>query len=350
MEMIRPGQSVVMSPLTIVDVVNAVVLAGGIPHFVDITPHRCVMDLERADAAISPRTGAVLLTHLHGESADVCAFRDLFARRGVPLIEDAAQALGALEQGKRLGTFGAAGIYSFGLYKNVTAWQGGMVVSNDGNLLARIRRRLDALPRASRTRLLSAGLHGALTDVATSTSVFANLTYPVTRRGILQGNRWIQEKLDPESGARRLSALPLEYLGRMTGIQASLSIRQLDSVDASSQSRIEKAAIYHHKLKGMEGWTLPPARDDFSHIYTTYAIQVPERDALLHYAQSHRRDIAAQHLRNIADLPEFAEFGRDCPNARNAARSLVLLPTYPGYPDTEIYRNIEVMKRFRSVT
>src|SRR5262245_2680094 len=115
-ETVKPGRKVIMSPLTIVDVVNAVLLAGGIPVFGDIVRESCALDPNCADSLIDAETDAILITHLHGESAGSHVFREICDRRGVRLIEDTAQAFGAIESGRRLGTIGDAGIYSFGFY------------------------------------------------------------------------------------------------------------------------------------------------------------------------------------------------------------------------------------------
>src|SRR6266478_3131149 len=76
-EMIRPGQKVILSPLTVVDVVNAVLLAGGIPVFADIIRRSCAIDIDAADSLIDASTGALLITHLHGETAGAHPFREL---------------------------------------------------------------------------------------------------------------------------------------------------------------------------------------------------------------------------------------------------------------------------------
>jgi dTDP-4-amino-4,6-dideoxygalactose transaminase len=171
-EMIRPGQEVILSPLTIVDVVNAVLLAGGVPVFADIVRRSCAIDIDRADSLIDASTAALLITHLHGETAGAHAFRELCQRRGVRLIEDTAQAFGAIECEKRLGTIGDAGIYSFGFYKNLTTWRGGMVVSNDIALIARIREHVRKLRQVSKWDLLIRMLAGFAVDAATHTMVF----------------------------------------------------------------------------------------------------------------------------------------------------------------------------------
>jgi dTDP-4-amino-4,6-dideoxygalactose transaminase len=344
--LIRPGQTVIMSPLTIIDVVNMVLLAGGVPLFADIRRRSCAIDPGQVESLIDDRTGAVLITHLHGESAGARVFREICRGRGVPLIEDAAQAFGAIENGRRLGTIGDVGIYSFGFYKNVNAWRGGMLVSNNPDLIDRIRRRMDGLTALSARRLLSVSLRGLLTDVATWPPFFATLTHIVLRYCYLHDIRVVNRRLDPEDNASRLAAMPMEYLGGMTDSQAELAMSQLDRVDSDTESRLARAARYHEALAGLDGLVTPCWHAEGEHIFTYYPIQCPRREALLRYALGRGRDFAAQHLRNCADLPEFGEYYRDCPSARMAARDLVLLPTYPRYPMREVERNIEVIEAF----
>jgi dTDP-4-amino-4,6-dideoxygalactose transaminase len=345
-ELIRPGQTVILSPLTIIDVVNMVLLAGGIPLFTDIRRQSCTIDPEQAESLIDSRTGAVLITHLHGESAGAHVFRDICRRRAVPLIEDAAQAFGALESDRRLGTIGNLGIYSFGFYKNVNTWRGGMLVSPDPDLIARIRRRMEGLPVFPGWRLLALSLHGLITDAATWPPLFASFTHPILRYSYLRGCQVVNQRLDPEYGATRLTEIPPDYLCQMTASQAALALCQLDRVDVDTTARIDHAARYHQALASLDGLITPRWQGRRTNIYTYYPIQCREREALLQFAMCHKRDFAAQHLRNCADLPEFKEFYRHCPNSRASARELILLPTYPRYPSAEIQRNIEAIQEF----
>ncbi len=340
LDTIQFGQKVIMSPLTIVDIVNAVLLAGGIPVFTDICRVSCAIDPEKAESLIDSKTGAVLITHLHGQTAGAHVFREICVRRGVRLIEDAAQALGAIEGGQRLGTIGDAGVYSFGFFKNLSTWRGGMVVSNDRDLIERIRNRVRKLPIASMHRLLLTATLGLIVDAATSPPVFCSVIYPMVP--------WIEHSLDPEAGARRLKTMPQMYLGRMRSGQAQLGLGQLDRVDRDTQARLVHASDYHDGLDGLMEIIRPRRTDDLSNIYTYFPIQIRNRSAVLAYARKRGRDFAVQHLRNCADLPEFRELYRDCPNARAAASELILLPTYPRYPAVEVQRNIEVVKEFCS--
>jgi dTDP-4-amino-4,6-dideoxygalactose transaminase len=129
-------------------------------------------------------------------------------------------------------------------------------------------------------------------------------------------------------------------------MQARLALPQLGQVDLNSRARIRAAETYHEGLRDVPEILLPPLRTDFSHIYTYFPIQVDDRQALLRFLMRNRRDVAAQHLKNCADLPCFEEFRRDCPNARATAQAVVLLPTYPRYAPREVERNIEQIRRY----
>ena len=341
-ELIRPGQRVVMSPLTIVDVVNAVILAGGVPTFVDIDRDTCGISPELAEARIDSRTGAVLITHLHGQSCGAHHFREICDRRSVPLVEDTAQAFGAVEKGKRLGTIGDVGIYSFGYYKNVTAWRGGMVVARNRAFAERVRKRVAGMRKLSRTRLNALHIAGSITDLSTWPPLFSTLTFPLIRSGIAIVNR----RLDPEHAAGRLERLPESYFRKMRDAQAALCLKQLERVDDDSLQRMKRAAYYDAGLPRTGKLRTPPLVQDYSHIYTHYPIQYENREALLEYARMRGRDFSRQHLRNCADLPDFRDFYANCPNARAAAHELILLPTYPRYPMKEAGKNAEVIADF----
>jgi len=343
LETIQPGHKVIMSPLTIVDVVNAVLLAGGIPVFTDIRRASCAIDPEKAESLIDKQTAAILITHLHGETAGAHVFRDICVRRGVRLIEDAAQAFGAIERDRRLGTIGDVGIYSFGFFKNLSTWRGGMVVSNDRKLIERIRKRTQNCVRASGRKVLLSVLAGLIVDVSTWPPFFSRLVYPVVRRNFGFVNRW----LDPEASAARLNSMPHDYFIPMRNWQGRVGLSQLDRVDRDTTARFRTAMLYHDGLASLSGIIKPRQTDDLSNIYTYFPIQIRNRQHLLRHAQKRGRDFAAQHLRNCADLPEFRDLYRDCPNARAAASELVLLPTYPRYPAKEVQRNIEVLQEFR---
>jgi len=124
------GDEVIVSPFSFIAPVEAVLAAGAIPVFADIDETLCLSP-EGIQAAITPRTKAVLLVHVFGAMARTQEIADLCKAKGITLIEDAAPALGASQNGKLAGTFGKVGCYSFDFYKIITAGEGGAMITND---------------------------------------------------------------------------------------------------------------------------------------------------------------------------------------------------------------------------
>lgn len=133
---IGPGDEVVISPLTFIATANAVAHTGARPVFADVD---ATLNLSpaAAEAAITPRTRAIVPVHLHGEPADLDAFCDIGRRHGVAIIQDACQAVGATLGERRLGVFGTA-VYSLYATKNITTGEGGMVTTNDPEVAATV--------------------------------------------------------------------------------------------------------------------------------------------------------------------------------------------------------------------
>lgn len=139
---IGAGDEVIVPPFTFVATVESVVLAGAVPVFAEIDETLC-LDPDDVAARITPRTRAVLVVHMCGAMARIDVLQRLCERRGLVLIEDTAQALGARFRGRALGTFGAMGCYSFDPVKTITAGEGGAVVTDDEALYHRAEQYAD---------------------------------------------------------------------------------------------------------------------------------------------------------------------------------------------------------------
>ncbi len=133
---IGPGDEVVVPTYTWVATINAVVFLGAVPVFVDID-ETLTMDPTKVDAAVTPRTRALLPVHMRGCGADMAPLLETAARHHVSVLEDAAQAVGGRYRGRRLGTLGDVGAYSLQYHKVITTGEGGMVVTNDPTLWER---------------------------------------------------------------------------------------------------------------------------------------------------------------------------------------------------------------------
>lgn len=140
---LRAGDEVLVPDYTMAGTPNAVILAGGIPVFVDIDSRTLTMDSDAAERAITPRSRAIMPVHLNGRPADMDSLGALARRHGLAIVEDASQALGSRLNGRHLGSFGAFGCFSLATTKVITTGQGGMIVTDDEALYDHVERLKD---------------------------------------------------------------------------------------------------------------------------------------------------------------------------------------------------------------
>ena len=140
---VGPGDEVIVPAISFISTATAVSRVGATPVFVDIEPFTFNMDPERAAAAVSPQTKALIAVHFGGQLADMDRLLHLAAERSLVLIEDAAHAHGSEWNGRRAGSLGLLGTFSFQNSKVMTCGEGGMLVSNDAELAARVRSMAD---------------------------------------------------------------------------------------------------------------------------------------------------------------------------------------------------------------
>ncbi len=344
--LIKPGQNVVLSPYTIADVINMVICAGGVPVFADIERETCNIDPDELERLIDENTGAVMVTHLHGLACDMERIAQICKQRKVPLIEDAAQSFGAECGGRKVGTFGDVGIYSFGMYKNLIAFYGGMVVTRHQEVSERMEAEIRTSPFMEMKQLLKKVISGLATDVATSSPLFQAIVFWIFRFQHLYNIRFLSKFVERELDLSLVEQFPENYLRRMTPMQARLALSRFDCVEEENVIRANYARLYHEGLSDVPGLILPPLRTDGSHIYSYFPIQCRDRHLLVRWMMQNRRDVAIQHLKNCADLPAFKDYYRDCPKSRDTADEVILLPTYPRYTAEQVGRNIEMIRSF----
>src|SRR5256885_14826089 len=136
---IKEGDEVITSPFTFVSSANAALFVGARPVFVDIEPETYCLDVARVEAAITPRTRAIMPVDLYGHPAQIHELREIADRHGLVLIEDACQAHGAAIGDRKAGAFGATATFSFYPTKNMTTGEGGMVTTSDDGIASAVR-------------------------------------------------------------------------------------------------------------------------------------------------------------------------------------------------------------------
>jgi len=346
---INPGQDVVMSPYTIYDIVNMVICAGGRPKFCDVREETCNLDPAELRRAIVGNTGAVIVTHLHGMASDLEEIASICTEHRVPLVEDAAQAYGAELKGRPIGSYGESATLSFGRAKNINAFFGGMAVTRNAKVAEKIRMEIGDFPPMAEADLGKRVLSCAITDVSTWGPVFNLMTFPIFRYAAVHDVEKVNRVVQTENEPVRRDTFPEKYRRRMTPLQARLVSAQHENLDSDTVHRKRLAQIYREGLRDLNSVGLPKVNAESTHIYLAFPIAVDNRMELVKYVMAHWCDVAIQHYHNTADLECFKDFFADCPVARRLSRSIVLLPTYPGYTGTEASALVTLIRDYFSV-
>jgi len=298
---LRPGDEVVTSPFTFIGTTEAITQAGGRTVFADIDPATFTLDPERAAAAVTPRTRALLPVHLYGQTADMAALGALASTRGLFVVEDACQAHGATEGGRRAGSFGMAAAFSFYPTKNLGGCgEGGLVTTGSAALADRVRRLRD---------------HG-------------------------QSAKYVHA----EEG----------YNGRLDAIQCAILRVKLRHLEGWNRRRRALAAHYERALAdaGSRGWLrLPAVRPGSEHVYHQFAVRVVAaggRDRVRAALQAEGIETGIHYPVPLHRQPCYAGLGLaegSFPESERAAREVLTLPLHPHLAEAQVERVAAALTR-----
>jgi dTDP-4-amino-4,6-dideoxygalactose transaminase len=223
---VNPGEEVIVPPYTFTATAACALMHNAIPVFADVEDDIYCLDPKAVSAAITPLTKAVIPVHLFGHPADIDPLLDVARAHGLKVIEDCAQAPGALYKGRPVGTFGDCAIYSFTENKTITTGEGGMLITNDADI--------------------------------------AEIACLVRNHG---------EVIEPAPGARARASSILGWNYRLTELQAALGIVQFAKLDALNSGRRELAGYLTRALAGNRALTPPIVRPDCTHVFYNYALK-----------------------------------------------------------------------------
>lgn len=233
-----PGDEVIVPAFTFVATALAVLHQGAVPIFVDIEPRTLGMDPRLVEAAITPRTRAVMPVHIHGTPCEIDAIADLCRRHDLLLIEDACQAHGSTHRGKKLGTIGAMGCFSIQSSKSLAAGEGGLFVTDDEELWV----------RANRMRMFGENF----------------------KPGDEAGYR-IERALD---GNRAYDSLGMGWMYRTNELTASIARAQLRRLDEFNANARRNAAYLSERLGALPGVTPPILNEGDESCFHKYRVRL----------------------------------------------------------------------------
>ena len=339
---IGAGDEVILPALTYFAVAAMVDLLGAVPVFADVGERTHVLDPASVEARITPRTRAIVATHLYGTPCDMDALGAIARRSHVRIIEDCCQAAGARHRGRTVGGIGAAGFYTFGLTKNMTSLVGGMIATHDRRIADHARDRMAATTFVPRRRLLKEAVTGAAMGIVTRPAIFSSVA-PLVRLGVRLGSDPIEGAFAEEE--RRYTELGSSFhAGRPRAVQAEVGLRQLERLPALNDARRRNAAALDEALTDVPGLDLPAYPPDAEPIAMSYVVEHDAREALARRLRARGIDTAIGFMSNLADHPLFPASRSDCPRAVEAIRRMLHLPVHPALEEQDLARIARVVR------
>jgi dTDP-4-amino-4,6-dideoxygalactose transaminase len=282
---VGPGDEVITVPFTFVASVAAILYAGARPVLVDVDPHSFTMNPGDIEAAITPRTKAILPVHLYGHPADMDPILEVARRHGLAVIEDAAQAHGAKYKERPVGSLGDIACFSFYPTKNLGAYgEGGAVTTSNAEYARTIRMLRD----------------------------------------------WGQD--------RKYHHLLRGFNYRLEGLQGAILRVKLRHLDQWTELRRAAASKYNRLLADC-GIELPREMPWAHHVYHVYTLRTKDRDALQAALQTEGIQTAVHYALPVHLQPAYADLGYSrgaFPQSEKAAEEVLSLPLYPEITDTQI--------------
>jgi dTDP-4-amino-4,6-dideoxygalactose transaminase len=229
---LMPGDEMIVPPYTMIASATAAKVWGAVPVFADIRRDLFTLDPQAVEAAITPRTKAIMAVNLFGQPADLKALIALARPRGIRLIEDNAQAPGALYRNRQAGTVGDIGVFSLNCHKTIQTGEGGVACTHDAELALRLQ-------------------------------LIRNHGEAVVR----------------ELGYARAPERLIGFNFRMGELEAAIGAEQLRRLDALTAPRLRLAALYDERLRHLPGLAVPRVEADRTHVYYVYALTLDEAAA-----------------------------------------------------------------------
>ncbi|MBZ9570278.1 DegT/DnrJ/EryC1/StrS family aminotransferase [Methanobrevibacter sp. TMH8] len=291
---IGEGDEVITTPFTFAATGNSILYTGARPVFVDIDEDTFNIDPEKIEAAITPKTKAIMPVQLYGQSADMDKINEIAKKHDLYVIEDAAQAHGSVYNDKKVGNMGDIACFSFYPTKNMTTSEGGMITTNNQEL-------------AEKAKMFRA--HGE---------------------------------------TNRYEHAVLGYNFRMTDIAAAIGIAQLKKIDGFNQKRIDNASYLTKELEEVDGISTPKVLEGVKHVYHQYTIRVEtgNRDEWVKFLNDNGIGTGIHYPIPIYQQELYVELGYNdnLEKTEKAASSVISLPVHPSVTKEDLATIIKVLR------
>jgi perosamine synthetase len=299
------GGEVITTPMTFVSTNMAILYNNAIPVFADIEEDTLNIDVKEIEKRIGPRTKAIIVVHYGGHACDMDPIMEIARHRGIKVIEDAAHACGGEYKGRKCGSIGDVGCFSFHAVKNLATGDGGMITCRNAQYDARLRKlRWVGISKDTWNR----------SEIENKYSWF----YTVEEMG---------------------------YKYHMNDITAAIGLVQLEKLDGLNQRRREIVKIYNESFTDLEWLETPVSKEYAKSALHNYVVKVNDRDQFIQYLQDRGISSSVHYFPNhLYDL--FKDYRTPLPKTERVWKRIVTLPLYPDMREEDVNKVVKTVRNF----
>lgn len=305
------GDEIILPSYNFYAVPAMVILCNLRPVFVDINRETCNIDVNLIEEKITPRTKAIIATHIYGQPCEIESILDIAKRHNLKVIEDCVQTCGAEYKKRKVGSFGDASSFSLAMSKNIPCFGGGMITTNDAILFKKIKALIEDYRYPNWMKLLRDVVFGSLAYLGLRPKIFPWTIYPAIKLADLFGlgimHRAMEEKIT------LFSHLPAQYKLRLANLQAAVGLTQLPRLDKVIQSIRNNAEFLTEQLRNVSNIKIPKIIPEVKSSYLYYRIEVEDRAKVIKRLLRCGIDTQREYLSACSNLSIFSDFSADCP-------------------------------------
>jgi len=326
---LEKNDEIILQSFTCMVVVNSIVWNGLKPVYVDIDPSTYNLDPAKLEAAITPRTKAIMIQHTFGIPAEITKIQKICKKYGILLIEDCAHAMGAEYKGQKVGTFGEVSFYSLGRSKVISCVSGGMILVKDEALAEKIEHQIAKLPVVSKKVIFKNLLHPIASSVAKLAYNFFGLGKVILV--VLQRMKILTMEVEKHE---KQGVFVAPFPARLPNALAKVALHQFKKLDEFNAKRRKIVEYYYEMLHRHGNLKMLNPADFAGAIFLRFPLQMAKRNKIL--VQGKSQGIILGDWYSVAIAPADIDHSKtfydaaDCPNTEAVCGRIINLPTFPG--------------------
>ena len=317
------GDEIILPSYTFYEVPLTIQLCGFRPIFIDSSSETFNLDVSLLKRRITKKTKAILATHIYGQPCDMDPIMEVASDHGLMVIEDCAHACGAEYKGRKVGSIGDIGVFSFALGKNMPCFGGGVLITDSDRIHSKARMLVDDWSFPDSRDIAAIFLKHIISQYSTKRSIFPYMTYPLLR---ILDTFHIALSSYRDDRIEGYNRSPMSYNKKMLNFQAAVGIRQMETLDMANATLRENAHLYNFLLSDVRHLQTPLEIPETTGIFLYYYVLCENREEVRRKLLKKGVDTERNNLSSCASLEVFRTSYVHCPVAERLTREGMEMP------------------------